>query len=276
MEVNPPLLFGLRIFDKDGDGNRSTCALSENVVFLLAAAFARCAGITAQVEDIQAGKFFCQTFAYTVKSIAVNPACIGYITDYALFPYTFRRPADGADIAVIKIFLQGCRWIGGIGFCNAFIQVRIRNIFIAIVFTFLPCGIGWISDNDTDVQGFLPFAACAVVHQHFVQHVACLVHLEGISQADAFKGNVWDVVWNIAVNVACQYAVVGRFDVDGGDVVGEQDDFVGVDFAFVFFRQPVARDDAALQQAGDEGTRAGEGVEDVHAFVLQAAFEFVL
>ena len=70
--------------------------------------------------------------------------------------------------------------------------------------------------------------------------------------------------------------MVGGFDVDGGDVVGEQDDFVGVDFAFVFFRQPVVRDDAALQQAGDEGACAGEGVEDVHAFVLQAAFEFVL
>ena len=70
--------------------------------------------------------------------------------------------------------------------------------------------------------------------------------------------------------------MVGRFDVDGGDVVGEQDDFVGVDFAFVFFRQPVVRDDAALQQAGDEGACAGEGVEYVYAFVLQAAFEFVL
>ena len=69
--------------------------------------------------------------------------------------------------------------------------------------------------------------------------------------------------------------MVGGFDVDGGDVVGEQDDFVGVDFAFVFFRQPISRDDAALQQAGNEGTRAGEGVENMHVFVLQAAFEFV-
>ena len=49
-----------------------------------------------------------------------------------------------------------------------------------------------------------------------------------------------------------------------------------MDFAFVFFRQPVARDDAALQQAGDEGACTGEGVEDMHTFVLQAAFEFVL
>ena len=69
--------------------------------------------------------------------------------------------------------------------------------------------------------------------------------------------------------------MVGGFDVDGGDIVGKQDDFVGVDFAFVFFRQPVVRDDAALQQTGNEGTRAGKGVENMHAFVLQAAFEFM-
>ena len=70
--------------------------------------------------------------------------------------------------------------------------------------------------------------------------------------------------------------MVGGFDVDSGDIVGEQDDFVGVDFAFIFFRQSVARDYAALQQTGNEGTRAGKGVEDMHVFVLQAAFEFVL
>ena len=70
--------------------------------------------------------------------------------------------------------------------------------------------------------------------------------------------------------------MVGGFDVDGGDVVGKKDDFVGVDFTFVFFWQSVARDDAALQQAGDEGTCAGKGIKDMHVFVLQAAFEFVL
>ena len=70
--------------------------------------------------------------------------------------------------------------------------------------------------------------------------------------------------------------MVGGFDVDGGDVVGKKDDFVGVDFAFVFFWQSVARDDAALQQAGDEGTCAGKGIKDMHVFVLQAAFKFVL
>ena len=70
--------------------------------------------------------------------------------------------------------------------------------------------------------------------------------------------------------------MVGGFDVDGGDVVGEQDDFVGVNFAAVFFAQAVGGNDAALQEAGDECACAGKGVEDVHAFVLQAAFEFAL
>ena len=70
--------------------------------------------------------------------------------------------------------------------------------------------------------------------------------------------------------------MVGGFDVDGGDVVGEQYDFVGVDFAAVFFAQAVGGDNAALQQAGDECACAGKGVDDVHAFVFQAALELAL
>ena len=102
VEVNPPLFFGLRVFDKDGDGNRGACALSENVVFFFAAAFARCAGVTAQVEDIQAGKFFCQTFAQSVCGIGFYPACIGYEADNALLLDTVGCPADGADVAVVQ------------------------------------------------------------------------------------------------------------------------------------------------------------------------------
>ena len=73
-----------------------------------------------------------------------------------------------------------------------------------------------------------------------------------------------------------QNAVVGGFYVDGGDVVGKQDDFVGVDFAAVFFAQAVGGNDAALQEAGDECACAGKGVDDVHAFVFQAALKLAL
>ena len=142
------------------------------------------------MEDIQAGKFFRQTFAQSVCSLGFYPACIGYEADNALLPDAVGCPADGADVAVVQgVFILSVG-VFGIGFSDACVKMRVFDVGIIVVGGFLPCGIGRIADNDTDVQGFLPFAACAVVHQHFVEHVAFLVHLEGISQADAFKRNV--------------------------------------------------------------------------------------
>ena len=109
MEVNLPLLFRLRVFDEDGNGNRGARALSENVVFFFAAAFARCAGVASQVEDIQAGKFFCQTFPQSVCGIGFHPARIGDEADNALLTDTVGCPADGADVAVVQFILQ-CRF----------------------------------------------------------------------------------------------------------------------------------------------------------------------
>ena len=65
--------------------------------------------------------------------------------------------------------------------------------------------------------------------------------------------------------------MVGVFDIDGGDVVGQQHDFVGVEFAGVLALQVFGADQAALQQAGHKGARAGEGVEDVDVFIREAA-----
>ena len=178
-------------------------------------------------------------------------------------------PADGADVAVVEGVFVGSGGLGGVGLADAPVQVRVFGIGVLVVGGFLSGGIGRVANDDADVQGFLPFAAGTVVHQHFVEVVAFFVHLEGVGEADAGEG----LVCRRLVFAACQ-VVVGGFDVDGGDVVGEQDDFVGVYFGAVFLRQAFARDDAALQQAGDEGTCTRERVEDVHAFVLQAAVEF--
>ena len=57
-------------------------------------------------------------------------------------------------------------------------------------------------------------------------------------------------------------AVVGGLDVDGGDVVGEQHDLVGVQLVGVLARQVLRPDEAGLQQPDDEGAGAGERVED--------------
>jgi hypothetical protein len=55
--------------------------------------------------------------------------------------------------------------------------------------------------------------------------------LEGIGEADAFERQVF-----VLTPIRAQ-AVEGFFDVDGGDVVGQQDDLVGVEFVLVFPQQ---------------------------------------
>ena len=49
--------------------------------------------------------------------------------------------------------------------------------------------------------------------------------------------------------------MIGDFNIDGGDVVGEQANFIDVDFVLVFFRQLCSKNDAALQRSGNEDSR---------------------
>ncbi len=70
-------------------------------------------------------------------------------------------------------------------------------------------------------------------------------------------------------------AVECFLDIDGGDVVGEQNDFIGVQLVLVFVQQVFRRNEARLQQADEECAGAGEGVDDVDVFFAQARFELV-
>ena len=56
------------------------------------------------------------------------------------------------------------------------------------------------------------------------------VELERVGQADAVEGQV------VGLALASPQAVEGFLDVDGGDVVGQQDDLVGVQFVLVLVR----------------------------------------
>lgn len=99
----------------------------------------------------------------------------------------------------------------------------------------------------------MPFATGAVVLQQGIHQVFLLVHLECVGQAYAFKRLV----------LAAHIAVIDSLDVDGGDVIGKQHDFVGVDFLLVLVWQFLGGDQATLQQACYEGAGAGKGVDDV-------------
>ena len=88
-----------------------------------------------------------------------------------------------------------------------------------------------------------------------------LAHAEGVAEDDAGEGGVF--------LLAALAVVEDVLDVDGGDVVGEEDDLVGVELLGVFAVEVVVADEAEvlLEEACDEGAGAGEGVEDVDAFV---------
>ena len=94
--------------------------------------------------------------------------------------------------------------------------------------------------------------------------VAFFVELEGVGEADALEGFVFPA----------DESVIDGLDVDGGDVVGEQDDLVGVELVLVLCGAVRLADEAALEQADDEGAGAGEGIDDVDILAAEGLAEF--
>ena len=96
--------------------------------------------------------------------------------------------------------------------------------------------------------------------------VVAFIHLEGVGQADALERHI----------IAALQPVIDRLDVDRGDVIGQQNDLVRVDLIAELVLQLLGRDQAGLQQPGDEGAGAGEGVDDVDAGGAEGLAEFGL
>ncbi len=70
--------------------------------------------------------------------------------------------------------------------------------------------------------------------------------------------------------------MIGGLDVDGRDIISQQNDFVRVDFVPVFMLKLLGLDEAGLQQAGDECSRPGERIEDMNALAPQRLAELGL
>lgn len=88
-----------------------------------------------------------------------------------------------------------------------------------------------------------------------------LTQLEGVRKADAGEG--------LIAALLAAGLMVGILDVDGGYVVGKQDDFVCVQFPLVLAGQGLCIYQPALYHADNECARACEGIQDVHVLVRQ-------
>ena len=108
------------------------------------------------------------------------------------------------------------------------------DILVAIILGFLPDRVRRIADDDAIGAAFCRltrwlFSGKAV----FDDFAAGFVELERVGQHDPFEGNVF----RLSFLARLCGAVEGLLDVDGGDVVGEQDDLVGVQLVLVFAQQ---------------------------------------
>ncbi len=133
-----------------------------------------------------------------------------------------------------------------------------------VVFACLPNRIRRIAHDDAHIQFLEALSPIRVVSEEVADEIGFL-QAEGVGEADALEGLVFPA----------DDAVIDGFDVDGGDIVGEEDDLVGVDLVFVFVRELFLGDEAALDEAGDEGAGAGEGIDDVDALAAEGLAELL-
>ena len=86
--------------------------------------------------------------------------------------------------------------------------------------------------------------------------IVFFIHLEGIGEADTLERHI----------VAALKPMIHGFNVDRGDVVGQQHYLIGVNLVAKLVLHFLGRDQARLQEARDESARSGEGVDNVDAF----------
>ena len=119
MEKYLPVLFALRIFYQQGNGNGGAAATAKNIIFFLAPRLTLSASITPQMKYINAGKFFCQTLAQTACRVCFHKTRIGNKANNATLAYAVTGPTDGPNRAVpalcnadIAVSLTGCEGVG--------------------------------------------------------------------------------------------------------------------------------------------------------------------
>ena len=160
----------------------------------------------------------------TVRRVAVQPRAIGNKTENTLVADAIRGPTEGPDIGIIEAIFQRCCGMGCIGCRNAPVPIRRFQILVVVVGVVLPYGIGRIADNDADIPAFLLFHTVGIFRKTNIYFPIILIHLKGIRQANAGKRLIR----------LSGHAVIGFLYVDRRNVIGQQHNFVGVQFIPIF------------------------------------------
>ena len=217
----------------------------------------------AQVVAIDSVELGGQGFAEAVKGVGFDEPAVGDEGhDAALV--ALLHPVGGQPESFHIRVVQG-RQVASAGGCGVGFLHPAVDVGVSAVVGGRP---GWVADDDADVQRFLPFNAIVVAgEQGGVHRVIGFVRLKGVGEHDAAEGFVL---------IGAGPVVVSSLDVDGGDVVGQQHNVVGVQFAGILAGQAGVLNQPALQQAGDKSTGADERLNDMHALIAEGSSELGL
>ena len=137
----------------------------------------------------------------------------------------------------------------------------------------MPDGIRRIADDNFNARFQLFFDAFGIFFERVAKFfngrltfgvVVLFATLKSVGETNSLERRV-------TRGVKC--GVVSVFDVDGGNVVGEQNNFVGVQFVQIFVHETARLNQARFNQSRNESSGACERVDDVHAAACETSPE---
>ena len=218
------------------------------------------ANVAFGVYDISIVKFIHHSPSKTVKGAAIDKGAVGDKGYNPVAVQSVHRPSVKTRIHIVGLgLLRGA--VFDIGLFYPFIYLRVFAVLVVFVLVHLVGVVGRVADDDGDLFFVLAFDAVGVfvgegkdVHLRVFAEVHVVV--QGVHEAEVFE-----------FEVLSGFLFVGEFDVEVGDVVGQDLHFVGVEFVAVFVFQFVFAD--MVDEVANEGAGAGGGIEDLHAGVFQ-------
>ena len=251
----------------NGHGGAGTTA--EDVASLTLAGLTGGTGIAAQVVDVQLREFAHQTLTQTIRCVAVDEGAVGNEGDYATILHTVRCPANRTNIRVVDAVLIRTAGVLGIGLGDALIQLGVLLVLVIIIGAVLTRGVRRVHHNHPNILLKLTLRALTIgTESRQVQVVRRLGKLEGIRQNHTVERHVLR-----AQAVLLRHLAVHRLDVNRRNVVREQHNLIREQLAGVLALQVFGANQAQLQQAGDERTRAHEGLNNAHALIRERLAE---
>ena len=255
-----------RTLDKNRNRYRRSCPLPKNIVFFFSTKFSLSPRIPPQVENVNLAKFPLEAFAETVHRVRIYPAAVRDEPDdaAALRVDAVGCPAERLDVAVVERVLVRRGTPLRIALVDAGVQIRVLLVLRVVVCGLLPHGIRRVSDHHLDGRALLGAGARAVHRENVLAEIllaGALRKLETVREANPFERRKFRGTARV---------VVGVLDVHARDVVGEQHDFVRLDFLSVFAFEVLPWDQPALDKPSHESSRARERIDDVHVLVGKA------